>query len=55
MLQMMHSPISFFFFSSSHLSPTATAQFRDEWTLFFFCSDYCKEIFALFFLCSDYP
>jgi hypothetical protein len=27
----------------------------DEWTLFFFCSDYRKEIFALFFFCSDYP
>jgi hypothetical protein len=27
----------------------------DEWTLFFFCSDYCKEIFALFFFFSDYP
>jgi hypothetical protein len=27
----------------------------DEWTLFFFCSDYRKEIFALFFFFSDYP
>jgi hypothetical protein len=27
----------------------------DECTLFFFCSDYCGEIFALFFFYSDYP
>ncbi len=26
----------------------------DDWTLFFFCSDYRKEIFALFFFCSDF-
>ncbi len=28
---MMHPPLSFFFFSSSRLSPTATARLRNEW------------------------
>jgi hypothetical protein len=46
--QMMPPLLSFFFFSSSCLSPIATAQLCDEGTLFFLCSDYRKDISALF-------
>jgi hypothetical protein len=56
---MMPPPLSSFF-SSSHLSPTATAlsfclDLHDEQLLFFFCPDFPHDIFfAFFFFCSDF-
>jgi len=38
-----------------HLVLSRFTQWVMSELLLFFCSDYCKEIFALFYFCSDFP